>query len=140
MVAMVEKDTGIEEIAAHFHTTPAAVRQRLKLAGVSPKLHTLYADDAMTLDQLMAFTVSDDHARQAELWDQLEHSFNKLAAYIRQKLTEHSLRAPDKRTCFGVRGAYGDDGGRVVRALCAPARRGWLHHTALPQGRDERTP
>src|SRR3546814_1900924 len=24
MLAMVEKDTGIEEIAAHFHTTPAA--------------------------------------------------------------------------------------------------------------------
>jgi alpha-D-ribose 1-methylphosphonate 5-phosphate C-P lyase len=33
MQAMVEKDTGIEEIAAHFHTTPAAVRQRLRLAG-----------------------------------------------------------------------------------------------------------
>src|SRR3546814_2341486 len=62
MLAMVEKDTGIEEIAAHFHTTPAAVRQRLKLAGVSPKLHTLSADDAMTLDQMMAFTVSDYHA------------------------------------------------------------------------------
>src|SRR3546814_16425448 len=106
MLAMVEKDTGIEEIAAHFHTTPAAVRQRLKLAGVSPKLHTLYADDAMTLDQLMAFTVSDDHARQEELWDQLEHSFNKSAAYIRQKLNENSVRAADKRTCFVGLGVY----------------------------------
>src|SRR3546814_7464337 len=94
MLAMVEKDTGIEEIAAHFHTTPAAVRQRLKLAGVSPKLHTLYADDAMTLDQLMAFTVSDAHARQEELWDQLEHSFNKSAAYIQQKLTETDRKSP----------------------------------------------
>ena len=52
MQAMVEKDAGIEEIAAHFHTTPAAVRQRLKLASVSPRLHALYAEEAMTLDQL----------------------------------------------------------------------------------------
>lgn len=58
MQAMVEKHAGIEEIAAHFHTTPGAVRQRLKLASVSPALHEIYAEDAMTLDQLMAFTVN----------------------------------------------------------------------------------
>lgn len=57
MQSMVEKDEGIEEIAAHFHTTSAGVRQRLKLAAVSPVLHDLYAEGAMTLDQLMAFTV-----------------------------------------------------------------------------------
>ncbi|KTE18394.1 chromosome partitioning protein ParB [Sphingopyxis sp. H050] len=131
MLAMVEKDTGIEEIAAHFHTTPAAVRQRLKLAGVSPKLHTLYADDAMTLDQLMAFTVSDDHARQEELWDQLEHSFNKSAAYIRQKLTENSVRAADKRTCFVGLGAYVEAGGGVVRDLFEADGGGWLTDPAL---------
>src|SRR3546814_19435456 len=98
MLAMVEKDTGIEEIAAHFHTTPAAVRQRLRLAAVSPKLHTLYADDALTLDQLMAFTVSDDHAPQDEQWDQLEHSFHQPAAYIPQKLTQNNVPDPDQTT------------------------------------------
>lgn len=131
MLAMVEKDTGIEEIAAHFHTTPAAVRQRLRLAAVSPKLHTLYADDAMTLDQLMAFTVSDDHARQEELWDQLEHSFNKSAAYIRQKLTENSVRAADKRTCFVGLGAYVEAGGGIVRDLFEADGGGWLTDPAL---------
>src|SRR3546814_8688406 len=37
--------------------TPAVVKQRLKLADVSPKLHDIYAEDGMTLDQLMAFSV-----------------------------------------------------------------------------------
>src|SRR3546814_20139643 len=85
----------------------------------------------MTLDQLMAFTVSDDHARQEELWDQLEHSFNKSAAYIRQKLTENSVRAADKRTCFVGLGAYVEAGGGVVRDLFEADGGGWLTDPAL---------
>ncbi|KGB54713.1 ParB-like nuclease [Sphingopyxis sp. LC81] len=131
MRAMVDKGTGIEEIAAHFHTSPAAVRQRLKLAGVSPKLHALYADEAMTLDQLMAFSVADDHARQEEVWDQLEHSFNKSAGYIRQKLTENSVRAADKRTCFIGLDAYVEAGGGVARDLFEADGGGWLTDPAL---------
>lgn len=57
MQAMVDKGDDVEEIAAHFFVTPAVVRQRLKLASVSPALHEVYADDGMSLDQLMAFTV-----------------------------------------------------------------------------------
>jgi type IV secretion system protein VirB9 len=92
MQAMVEKGNGAEAIAAHFHTTPAVVRQRLKLATVSPRLLDLYGEDEMSLDVLMAFTVSDDHDRQCAVWDQLEHSFNKSPSYIRQRLTENSVR------------------------------------------------
>src|SRR3546814_7418020 len=77
MQAMIDKGDDVEAIAAHHFTTPAVVRQRLKLAAVSPKLHGIYADDGMTLDQLMAFTVADDHQRQEEVWTQLDHSFNR---------------------------------------------------------------
>ena len=61
-------DTGAEEIAARFGVTPTVVRQRLKLAAVSPKLMALYREKGITLDQLMAFTVSDDHAAQEAAW------------------------------------------------------------------------
>jgi hypothetical protein len=61
MQAMVAKGNAVETIAAHFMTTPAVVRQRLKLASVSPALQDLYAEDDMTLDQLMAFTVDALH-------------------------------------------------------------------------------
>src|ERR1700726_4193847 len=50
-----------EDIAARHFVTPAIVKQRLRLASVSSKLHDVYADDGMTLEQLMAFTVTGDH-------------------------------------------------------------------------------
>jgi len=55
---MREADLGEEEIAARFFVTPSVVKQRLKLAAVSPKLLDIYAEDEMTLEQLMAFTVT----------------------------------------------------------------------------------
>ena len=47
-----------EEIAAAQFVPVAVVKQRLRLASVSPKLLEVYAEDGMTLDQLMAFTVN----------------------------------------------------------------------------------
>jgi hypothetical protein len=70
------RDTGLgeEEIAARFFVSATVVRQRLKLAAVSPKLLDLYAADEMTLDQLMAFAVTDDQARQEQVWENLARS------------------------------------------------------------------
>jgi ParB family chromosome partitioning protein len=59
MQTLVVSGGDIETIAATFMTTSAVVRQRLKLASVSPVLHQVYADDGMTLDQLMAFAVNE---------------------------------------------------------------------------------
>ncbi|MGR4890672.1 ParB/RepB/Spo0J family partition protein [Sphingopyxis sp. LARHCG72] len=126
MQAMVDKGAEVEAIAAHFMTTPAVVRQRLKLASVSPALHDLYAEDEMTLDQLMAFTVSDDHERQAQVWELLAHSFNKSPAFIRSKLTENSVRAADKRVRFVGVDAYLAAGGGIVRDLFEADDGGWL--------------
>jgi ParB/RepB/Spo0J family partition protein len=54
------RDAGLseEDIAARHFVTPAIVKQRLRLASVSPKLHEVYAEDGMTLEQLMAFSVT----------------------------------------------------------------------------------
>ena len=52
-----------EEIAAIFFVSVGVVKQRLRLAAVSPKLLDVYADDGMSLEQLMAFSVTADHAR-----------------------------------------------------------------------------
>jgi ParB-like chromosome segregation protein Spo0J len=54
---------GPEEIAARFGVSPQLVRQRLRLGAVSPRLMAVYREDGLTLDQLMAFAVSEDHAR-----------------------------------------------------------------------------
>ena len=66
-----EKGMGEEEIAAVFFVSVQVVKQRLKLAAVSSKLLDIYAEDGMTLDQLMAFTVNPDHERQEQVWEAL---------------------------------------------------------------------
>lgn len=63
-----------EEIAARHFVTPAIVKQRLRLASVSPKLLEIYAEDGMTLEQLMAFSVTADQSRQEQVWDNVSRS------------------------------------------------------------------
>ena len=131
MQALVDDGEDIESIAANLMTTPAIVRQRLKLAAVSPKLHDIYADDGMTLEQLMAFSVSDDHERQEQVWEMLVHSYNTSAAYIRQRLTENNIRVADKRVRFVTVDAYVAAGGGVLRDLFEDDDGGWITDPAL---------
>ncbi len=72
-LSLREKGQSEEEIAAAFFVSVAVVKQRLKLASVSPKLLDVYAEDGLTLDQLMAFTVSGDHERQEQVLERLAH-------------------------------------------------------------------
>ncbi len=58
MMALREQGLDEEEIAARFHISVATVKQRLRLASVSPRLLELYADDQMKLAQVMAFSIT----------------------------------------------------------------------------------
>ena len=40
------------------------MKQRLRLASVSLRLLDLYASDDMNLEQIMAFSITNDHVRQ----------------------------------------------------------------------------
>lgn len=131
MHQLVAQGTDIETVAATFMTTPAVVKQRLRLASVSPKLHEVYAEDGMTLEQLMAFSVSEDHERQEQVWDMLQSSYNQQPYMIRSKLTEQSVRATDKRVRFVGLDAYVAAGGYVLRDLFEDDQGGWLQDVAL---------
>lgn len=89
-----------EDIAARHFVTPAIVKQRLRLASVSPKLHDVYAEDGMTLEQLMAFSVTADHARQEQVWENVSRSGYDEPYQIRRMLTENTVRASDRRVQF----------------------------------------
>ena len=85
----------------------------------------------MTLDQLMAFTVSGDHERQDQVWDRLQSAYNKDPHVIRRMLTEGAVRASDKRAVFiGVDG-YEEAGGTVLRDLSQGDNGGWLRDVLL---------
>jgi len=126
-----EKGQSEEEIAATFFVSVNVVKQRLKLAAVSPKLLEVYAEDGMTLDQLMAFTVSADPKRQEQVFDQLQHSYDKPPYVIRRMLTEGAVRACDKRARFIGIDAYVAVGGDVLRDLFQADDGGWLQDVAL---------
>ena len=119
------------EIAARFFVTPLVVKQRLKLAVVSPKLLDLYEQDEIKLDQLEAFAVCDDHARQEQVWDALSRSYNKEGYYIRRLLTETAVRATDRRAIYVGAEAYEAAGGTVMRDLFEQDQGGWFEDPAL---------
>ena len=69
--ALIEdKGSSVEDVAARFGVTPAVVRQRLKLANVSPKLRALFRKGEMGLEHVMALAIGDDHAAQEDAWAQ----------------------------------------------------------------------
>ena len=129
--ALREKGQGEEAIAAAFFVTPQIVKQRLKLASVAPALLNVYAEDGMTLEQLMAFTVNPDHARQVQVWEAVKNSWNKEPYAIRRMLTETSVRASDRRAVFVGLEAYEAAGGAVLRDLFQGDDGGWLEEPAL---------
>ncbi|MFZ5617893.1 MAG: ParB/RepB/Spo0J family partition protein [Pseudomonadota bacterium] len=126
-----EKGKSEEEIAAAFFVTLAVVKQRLKLAAVAPALLDLYADDAMSLEQLMAFTVNPDHQRQCEVWEALKNGYAREPYHIRRMLTEGAARAADKRARFVSLDAYEAAGGVILRDLFSDAEDGWLQDAGL---------
>ncbi len=130
-LALKEKGQSEEDIAAAFFVSVGVVKQRLKLASVSPKLLDVYADDGMTLDQLMAFTVSGDHKRQEQVFERLKSSYDKQPYAIRRMLTEGAARVADKRAQFIGVDAYETAGGTILRDLFQGDDGGWLQDVAL---------
>lgn len=126
-----EKGQTEEEIAATFFVSVNVVKQRLKLASVSPVLLDIYAEDGMTLAQLEAFTVSGDHARQEQVFERLQASYDKSAYAIRRMLTEGAVRVSDKRAQYIGLDAYLEAGGTVLRDLFEGDDGGWLRDVAI---------
>jgi ParB family transcriptional regulator, chromosome partitioning protein len=129
--ALCDQGAGEEEIAARFFVPPAIVKQRLRLASVSERLLGIYAEDGMTLEQLMAFTVTTDHARQEQVWEALHQLYNKEPYAIRRHLTESAVRASDRRARFVSVEAYEAAGGVILRDLFENDGGGWLQDVAL---------
>lgn len=124
-----ERGFGAEEIAARFGVTPHVVRQRLRLGAVSPKLMQIYRDGDLALDQLMAFAITEDHARQEAAYERL--SYNRDASTIRRMLTEANVAATDRRAVFVGAEKYTEVGGTILRDLFTEDRGGYFEDVAL---------
>lgn len=124
-----ERGFGAEDIAARFGVTANVVRQRLRLGAVSPRLMQVYRDGGLTLDQLTAFAITEDHARQEQVFDNL--SWNKDPSVIRRDLTRTHVTATDRRAIFVGPEAYTEAGGTILRDLFTEDRGGFYEDAAL---------
>ncbi|WP_374346576.1 ParB/RepB/Spo0J family partition protein [Phenylobacterium sp.] len=124
-----ERGFSAEEIGARFGVSAQLVRQRLRLGAVSPKLMGLYREGELTLDQLMAFAISEDHARQEQVYDLL--TWNKAPHTIRRAMTEEKVSAADRRAIFVGAEAYGEAGGTILRDLFTEDGGGWFEDVGL---------
>ncbi len=121
---------GAEEIAARFGVSAHTVRQRLRLAAVSPVLIQAYRDGALTLDHLAAFAVTEDRAVQERVHGQLQE-WQRSPDLIRRLLTNALVPATDRRVIFAGLDAYLAAGGTVQRDLFSEDRGGWIADAAL---------
>ena len=130
--ALVAEGRPIEDIAADFSVTPLVVQRRLKLANVSPRLMADYRADAVSLDQLMALAITDDHAAQeAAFYDAPQ--WQRHPSHLRERLTEREIdayRHPLVR--FVGLDSYEAEGGGIRRDLFAEGDAGvYLNDAAL---------
>ena len=70
---LAEEGRSVDYIAALFSASPLTVKRRMKLANVSPKLLALLREDAITLDQLAALALADDHEMQEHILCRRRH-------------------------------------------------------------------
>jgi ParB family chromosome partitioning protein len=124
-----EKGYGAEEIGARFGVSAHVVRQRLRLGAAAPELILAYRGGTLTLDQLTAFCVSEDHERQRQVLGQIGPHTPGYA--IRRAMTETKVQVEDRRVRFVGVEAYAEAGGGVLRDLFTEDGGGWLDDAAL---------
>jgi ParB family transcriptional regulator, chromosome partitioning protein len=128
---LIDKGAGVPEIAARFGVAESTVKKRLALARVSPRIFALYRAEEIDLETLQAFTVTDDHALQESVWQNLPGYQRDNPRAIRQALTEGEVSATDRRVRFVGLDAYEAAGGAVRRDLFDADNGGYVSDIAL---------
>lgn len=115
--ALRSEGRSVEDIAADFGVTPTVVQRRLRLANVSPRLLADCKEGEITLEQLMALAVVEDHAAQeAAFYD--SPAWQRTPEQLREHLTRDEVAASrDPVAKFVGIEAYEAAGGAVRRDL-----------------------
>ena len=130
---LIEEGKGIEDVAARFGVSVLTVQRRLKLSAASPKLLTLYRQDGINLDQVMALSLSDDHDAQVRTWFDAQ-PWDRTPVALRRALTAGEIEAAGNALVrfVGVE-AYEAAGGVVRRDLFDDEQSRFLSDAALVQ-------
>jgi ParB family chromosome partitioning protein len=122
--SLIYAGNSVADIAARFGVSENIVNRRLALARVSPVLWKVYEQEELTLGVLEAFTLTDDHATQERVWNDLPDWDRDKPNAIRRILLKEEIPASDKRIRFVGLETYESAGGIVRRDLSSEGEDG----------------
>lgn len=130
--ALIAQGKTAEDVAARYGVTPAVVTRRLKLAAVSPAILAAFRADDLTLEAVMGFTVSEDHAEQERVLAYFVEQGRRIdrQAVIRM-LTHEQVTTDDPRFRYVTVDAYLRAGGIIARDLFDAEGGGYATDSAL---------
>lgn len=116
---LVDQGWTLDSIADSFGVTTLVVERRLKLRGVAPALIEEYRASAITTDQLVALSSTDNHDLQVEVWNNCKHTdWSRHPNNLRKNVLGADVTANDARIGFiGGLSVYEAAGGTVRRDL-----------------------
>ena len=114
---MIAEGRKEDDIALKFGVSVDLVRRRLKLARIAPELIEQFRAGEMTLECVMAFTLTDDHDRQMTVWNAVKDSYHIHPQSIKRQLTETAHSASSSIGRFVGIKAYEAAGGILLRDL-----------------------
>ncbi len=114
---MIAEGRNEDEIALKFGVSVDLVRRRLKLARIAPELIEQFRGGELTLECVMAFTLTDDHDRQVTVWNAVKDSYHIHPQSIKRQLTETAHSASSSIGRFVGIEAYEAAGGVLLRDL-----------------------
>ena len=115
--SLTDAGRSVADVAARFGVSENIVSRRLALARLSPVLWKLYEEEEVSLSVLQAFTLTDDHATQERIWNELPPWDRDKPNVIRRILLKEEIPATDKRVRFVGLDTYEQAGGIVRRDL-----------------------
>ena len=118
--ALIGEGATEEEVAGRFGITVTHIRKRMKLALVAPEILDRYRNETITLETLMAFTLTDSHNRQREVFAAIEPNLGyggSPAHLVRRQLTETRVSGNSRLARFVGVEAYEAAGGKLTRDL-----------------------
>jgi ParB family chromosome partitioning protein len=129
---MLDDGKAVEDVAAHFGVAPLIVTRRMKLARVAPVIVQAYRDEKLSLEAVMAFTVSDSQAEQINVYSELMQQQRGIYRnVIIRMLTHEKVETSDARFRFVGEEAYLAAGGAITRDLFDNEGGGYATDSAL---------
>lgn len=114
---MIGEGRSEDDIAVKFGVGVDLVRRRLKLARVAPEILEQFRENEITLECVMAFTLTDHCDRQVTVWNAIKDGYHVHPHHIKRLLTETGYSANSKLGRYVGIEAYKDAGGAVMTDL-----------------------